>query len=150
MERAPLPKARHIHPDKLAAAKEFNSLIKLGIICPSLSSWDSPLHMVLKSLEGGGSVLYCALNDIITPDQSPIPHYRTLNLLCKGLPSSPRVIVVHASKQILVFIENIPNTAIIMPFGLMSWSECHMASGMWFKPFYVLRTRQLSTRHDLP
>ena len=40
-------------PKKLATAKaEFKHMLQLGIICPSESSWATPLHMVPKSTPG--------------------------------------------------------------------------------------------------
>ena len=46
---------RRLAPDKLVTAKrEFDDMIKLGIIEPSDSEWSSALHMVLKKTEIGG------------------------------------------------------------------------------------------------
>ena len=45
---------RKLAPDKLATAKrEFDEMIKLGIIKPSDSEWASALYMVPKKTEIG-------------------------------------------------------------------------------------------------
>ena len=45
---------RRLAPDKLVTAKrEFDDMIKLGVIEPSDSEWSSALHMVPKKMEIG-------------------------------------------------------------------------------------------------
>ena len=45
---------RRLAPDKLVTAKrEFDDMIKLGIIEPSVSEWSSAFHMVPKKTEIG-------------------------------------------------------------------------------------------------
>ena len=45
---------RRLAPDKLVTAeREFDDMIKLGVIEPSDSEWSSALHMVPKKMETG-------------------------------------------------------------------------------------------------
>ena len=56
--------------------EEFKHMLQQGFICPSLSNWASPLHMVPKKTPGDWRPCgdYHGLNHVTTPDHYPISH----------------------------------------------------------------------------
>ncbi len=116
-------KSRRLDPEKLQISKaEFKRLESAGIIRHSKSPWAFPLHMVPKK---DGSWRPCGdyrhLNLVTTPDKNPLPNMQDLS---NGLHDCTVFSIIDLGKgyhQIPVATEDIPKTAIIMPFGLFEY-----------------------------
>ena len=115
--------ARRVSPDKLPIAKkEFVEMESMGIIRKSISTWASPLHIVLKP-NGGWRPCgdYRRLNHVTTPDRYPIPHIQDLHAQLAVMNIFPKIDLVRGYHQIPVAPEDIPKTAIITPVGLYEY-----------------------------
>lgn len=114
---------------KLAATKAgFAYMEELGIVHHSNSPWTSPLHMVPKS---DGSYRpcgdYCRLNDVTIPDRYPVPYIQDFSTQLAGKANFSKVDLVQGYHQVPVHPDDIPKTAVITPFGLVEFCECHSA-----------------------
>ena len=120
--------ARRLAPDKLAVAKEeFSRLLDMNIVRPSNSPWSSPLHIVPKP-SGGWRAFgdYRALNAVSEDDRYPIPHMQDFAVNLIGTHVFSKVDLVRAYNQVLMNADDIAKTAIVTPFGLFEYLQCHL------------------------
>ena len=120
---------RRLVPEWLRASKpEFQHMMQLRIICPSSSSWSSPLHIVPKKTPGEtGTMWWLSLSEQVHTTW-PLPH--DLSSL-QGTNIFSKLDLAWAYYQIPVAADDIHKTAITLfgfefvrkPFGLRNAAQ---------------------------
>ena len=108
--------------DLRLATAEFSKIEDMGIIRRCNSTWSSPLHVAPKS-DGGWRPCgdYRRLNESTFLDRYPVTHIQDLTSGLADTKIFSTVDLICGYHQIPIQEEDIPKTAIIIPFGLFEF-----------------------------
>ena len=125
-------RSRRLAPKRLRIARqEFDHMMELGIICPTSSSWSSPLHMVPKCTPGCWRQCrdYHSLNNATVPDRYPIPHLQDFTANLQGA----KIFSGHTTKY-QSSRRTFPKQLLPHLLGFLNSSGCHSVFGTPPKP----------------
>ena len=112
-------RAPRLDPTKLAVAKaEFANMERLGVVGRSDSPWASPLHIVPKP---GGGWRPCGDYRRLNEATTPVPNIQDISAHLAGMVIFSKVDLVRGYHQVPVHPLDVPNTAVITPFGLFEF-----------------------------
>ena len=131
---------RRLSPDELVTARrDFNEMIKLGVIEPSDSEWSSALYMVPKKNRHWSLCGDCrSLNAQTVADRYPIPHIQDFTQRLAGSKVFSKIDLVRAYYQIPVEPSDVHKTVVTTPFGLFNFTRTPFGlrnSGQTFQRF---------------
>ena len=102
--------------------KEVSTMLDLGVIEPSVSSYSAPVVLVKKP---DGSTRFCCdyrmLNKVTVPDAEPIPDHDTLFSQVSSAQYFTKIDLCKGYWQISVAREDRPKTAFQTHLGLFQW-----------------------------
>ena len=78
---------------------------------------------------------YRQLNDLTVPDQYPVPHIHDFSAYLAGTRIFSKIDLAQGYHQIPVAPKDIPQTAIIMPFGCYEFLRMPLGFKVLLKPF---------------
>ncbi|GFT87594.1 retrovirus-related Pol polyprotein from transposon 17.6 [Trichonephila clavipes] len=130
---------RRLHPKLYDAVKvEFEFLLAQGIIRPSKSPWNSPLHVVPKSDSTFRPVGdYRQLNSVTEFDSYPMRYLNDFAHALHGKRIFSKIDIFKAFHQIPIADRDIPKTAVTTPWGL--YENTHLCFGLVNAPQTFMR-----------
>ena len=107
---------------------ELNKLIKLDVVYPIESPWDSSIHLVPKSGDGSWRIVcnYRALNKQIIPDLYALPHLTVFANDMAGSKFFTSLDLFKSFHQIVVAPEDQQKAVMVTPLGSFAYRKMPM------------------------